>query len=208
MMRMEYFLNSMEYYLKKAKFVKSITDVKEAPFDYSKEVLFVGKSNVGKSSLINALTNNKKLAYTSSKPGMTRLLNYFSVEDKFYIVDCPGYGFSSKKYVDYEFYGNMVESYFNNNEKLKLIVFLLDSRHLPTDDDIDFYKFLLSYNYRFIICMTKCDKLNMSMKAKINKNLEQTLQYDTAKFKPMLVSINDKKSIMDLKNIILNAIGD
>ena len=127
MMHMEYFLNSMEYYLKKAKFVKSITDIKEAPFDYSKEVLFVGKSNVGKSSLINALTNNKKLAYTSSKPGMTRLLNYFSVEDKFYLVDCPGYGFSSKKDVDYEFYGNMVESYFNNNEKLKLIVFLLDS---------------------------------------------------------------------------------
>ena len=87
----------MENYLKKVKFVKSIVDVKEAPNDYSHEVLFVGKSNVGKSSLINALVNNKKMAFTSSQPGHTRLLNYFSVEDNFYLVDCPGYGYSKKK---------------------------------------------------------------------------------------------------------------
>ncbi len=194
------------YYLTKAKFIKSIVDVKEAPGEYNSSVLFVGKSNVGKSSLINALTNNKNLAHTSSKPGHTRLLNYYSVEDKFYLVDCPGYGFSSKKDVDYEFYGKMIESFFDNNKSLKLVVFLLDSRHEPTDDDFDFYKFLISYKYRFVICMTKCDKLNMSMRSKIYKNLKSKLDFDPNKFAPLLVSINDKNSILKLKNTVLNAV--
>ena len=190
------------YYFNKAKFIKSVVDVKEAPGDYNSSVLFVGKSNVGKSSLINALTNNKRLAYTSSKPGHTRLLNYYSVEDRFYLVDCPGYGFSTKKDLDYKFYGDMVEGFFKDNKSLKLVVFLLDSRHEPTLDDVDFYNFLTSYDYKFVICMTKCDKLNMSMRSKIYKNLENTLEIDTNTNQPLLVSINDKSSILKLKNMI------
>lgn len=190
------------YYFNKAKFIKSVVDVKEAPGEYNSSVLFVGKSNVGKSSLINALTNNKRLAYTSSKPGHTRLLNYYSVEDRFYLVDCPGYGFSTKKDLDYKFYGDMVEGFFKDNKSLKLVVFLLDSRHEPTLDDVDFYNFLTSYDYKFVICMTKCDKLNMSMRSKIYKNLENTLEIDTNTNQPLLVSINDKSSILKLKNII------
>lgn len=190
------------YYFNKAKFIKSVVDVKEAPGEYNSSVLFVGKSNVGKSSLINALTNNKRLAYTSSKPGHTRLLNYYSVEDRFYLVDCPGYGFSTKKDLDYKFYGDMVEGFFKDNKSLKLVVFLLDSRHEPTLDDVDFYNFLTSYDYKFVICMTKCDKLNMSMRSKIYKNLENTLEIDTDTNQPLLVSINDKNSILKLKNMI------
>ena len=190
------------YYFNKAKFIKSVVDVKEAPGEYNSSVLFVGKSNVGKSSLINALTNNKRLAYTSSKPGHTRLLNYYSVEDRFYLVDCPGYGFSTKKDLDYKFYGDMVEGFFKDNKSLKLVVFLLDSRHEPTLDDVDFYNFLTSYDYKFVICMTKCDKLNMSMRSKIYKNLENTLEIDTNINQPLLVSINDKSSILKLKNMI------
>lgn len=190
------------YYFNKAKFIKSVVDVKEAPGEYNSSVLFVGKSNVGKSSLINALTNNKRLAYTSSKPGHTRLLNYYSAEDRFYLVDCPGYGFSTKKDLDYKFYGDMVEGFFNDNKSLKLVVFLLDSRHEPTLDDVDFYNFLTSYDYKFVICMTKCDKLNMSMRSKIYKNLENTLEIDTNTNQPLLVSINDKSSILKLKNMI------
>lgn len=190
------------YYFNKAKFIKSVVDVKEAPGEYNSSVLFVGKSNVGKSSLINALTNNKRLAYTSSKPGHTRLLNYYSVEDRFYLVDCPGYGFSTKKDLDYKFYGDMVEGFFKDNKSLKFVVFLLDSRHEPTLDDVDFYNFLTSYDYKFVICMTKCDKLNMSMRSKIYKNLENTLEIDTNTNQPLLVSINDKSSILKLKNMI------
>ena len=207
MMLVKSSLNNMGNYLKKVKFVKSIVDVKEAPNDYSHEVLFVGKSNVGKSSLINALVNNKKMAFTSSQPGHTRLLNYFSVEDNFYLVDCPGYGYSKKKDLDYTWYAKMIDSYFLDNKKLSLIVFLLDSRHLPTDDDLDFYTYLKHFNYPFIICMTKCDKLNMSLKSKINKNIKEKFGEDAAKETVFLTSINDKNSIFKLADYIKEKVG-
>ncbi len=191
----------MESYYKKASFVKSITDVNEAPSRLP-EVLFVGKSNVGKSSIINALTNNSKLAFTSKKPGHTRLLNYFLIDDSFYFVDSPGYGYSAKKDLDYEFYGDMLEKYFDNNKYLKLVVFLLDSRHLPTDDDYDFYKFLLSFNYNFVIALTKCDKLNQSEKSKIYKNLKEKLDLDKDKNLILLTSSKDSRSILLLKETI------
>lgn len=191
----------MEYHYKKATFIKSITDIKEAP-ERKAEVLFVGKSNVGKSSLINALTNNSKLAFVSKKPGHTRLLNYFLIEDKFYFVDSPGYGFSAKKDLDYEFYGEMLEKYFTDNEYLKLVVFLLDSRHLPTDDDFDFYKFLISFNYNFVVCLTKCDKLNQSEKSKIYKNLKEKLDLDKDKNLILLTSSKEERSILLLKETI------
>ncbi len=191
----------MEYHYKKATFIKSITDIKEAP-ERKAEVLFVGKSNVGKSSLINALTNNSKLAFVSKKPGHTRLLNYFLIEDKFYFVDSPGYGFSAKKDLDYEFYGEMLEKYFTDNKYLKLVVFLLDSRHLPTDDDFDFYKFLISFNYNFVVCLTKCDKLNQSEKSKIYKNLKKKLDLDKDKNLILLTSSKEERSILLLKETI------
>lgn len=192
--------NSLHYF-KSSKFIKSITDIKEAPEKRLSEVLFVGKSNVGKSSLINALTNNKRLAYTSSKPGHTRLLNYFLIDNSFYFVDAPGYGFSTKKDLDYKFYGEMIENYFKNNKYLKLIVFLLDSRHEPTEDDLDFYNYLKSTDYNFIFVMTKCDKLNMSLKSKIVKNLKNVF-IDPDLDKLNLVSIRDNRSLLALKTKI------
>lgn len=192
--------NSLHYF-KSSKFIKSITDIKEAPEKRLSEVLFVGKSNVGKSSLINALTNNKRLAYTSSKPGHTRLLNYFLIDNSFYFVDAPGYGFSTKKDLDYKFYGEMIENYFKNNKYLKLIVFLLDSRHEPTEDDLDFYNYLKSTDYNFIFVMTKCDKLNMSLKSKIVKNLKNVF-IDPDLDKLNLVSIKDNRSLLALKTKI------
>ena len=191
----------MESYYKKASFVKSITDINEAPSRLP-EVLFVGKSNVGKSSIINALTNNSKLAFTSKKPGHTRLLNYFLIDDVFYFVDSPGYGYSAKKDLDYEFYGDMLEKYFDDNKYLKLVVFLLDSRHMPTDDDYDFYKFLISFNYNFVIALTKCDKLNQSDKSKIYKNLKEKLDLDKDKNLILLTSSKDSRSILLLKETI------
>ncbi|MDY2728076.1 MAG: ribosome biogenesis GTP-binding protein YihA/YsxC [Candidatus Onthovivens sp.] len=188
-------------YFKKAKFIKSVADVKDKPQERLNEVLFVGKSNVGKSSLINMLTNNSKLAFTSSKPGHTKLLNYYLIEDYFYFVDCPGYGYSSKKDVDYKFFGDLVENYFTNNHELKLILFLLDSRHLPSNDDIDFFNFLQEYNYEFIIVMTKCDKLNQSQKSKINKNLKETFK-SIDDIDVVLTSTVEKTGLELLKNII------
>ena len=188
-------------YFKKAKFIKSVADVKDKPQERLNEVLFMGKSNVGKSSLINMLTNNSKLAFTSSKPGHTKLLNYYLIEDYFYFVDCPGYGYSSKKDVDYKFFGDLVENYFTNNHELKLILFLLDSRHLPSNDDIDLFNFLQEYNYEFIIVMTKCDKLNQSQKSKINKNLKETFK-SIDDIDVVLTSTVEKTGLELLKNII------
>lgn len=189
------------YHYKNATFIKSITDIKQAPTPHRSEVLFVGKSNVGKSSLINALTNNKKLAYTSSKPGMTRLLNYFLIENRFYFVDAPGYGYSSKKDLDYEMYAKMLDSYFKDNSYLKLVVFLLDSRHEPNEDDLLFYEYLMYNNIPFIFALTKVDKLNMSMKAKIKRNLSIKFKYfDDSKL--FLVSINNYRSLEKLKDKI------
>ena len=190
----------MNFY-KKATFVKSIIDLKDLE-NRKNEVIFIGKSNVGKSSLINALTNNSKLAFTSKKPGHTRLLNYFLIDDSFYFVDSPGYGYSQKKDVDYTFYGDMLEKYFENNKYLKLVVLLLDSRHLPTDDDYDFYKFLISYNYPFCIALTKCDKLNQSEKSKIYKNLKDKLDVTKENSLILLTSSKDDRSLLILKETI------
>ena len=191
-----------------AKFITSVADTKNKPFLLN-EITFVGKSNVGKSSLINALCNMKRLAFTSSKPGMTRLLNYYEVKasnkDKnFYIVDCPGYGYSAKKGKDYLAYGNLVEDYFKDNKLLKLVIFLLDSRRVPSLEDIDFFNYLKESNYNFIICFTKCDKLNQSEKSKIKRNYQTAFNEDFSTRNNLLVSINDKISLDKLRDTIVS----
>ena len=192
------------HYFTKAEFIKSCNSMDSLPLNRLNEVVFVGKSNVGKSSLINSLVNQKRLAYTSSTPGMTRLLNYYLIEDRFYFVDFPGYGYSKKKDLDYIFYSKFVDAYFDNNKYLKLIIFLLDSRHKPTEDDALFYKFIKENNFNYLIVMTKCDKLNMSMKSKITKNINEVFKEKNTNY--ICTSINDLKSIESLKTKIEDAV--
>ena len=117
-------------------FVKSTPSVKERPQDQIPEVLIVGKSNVGKSSLINTLCQRKSLAYTSSKPGHTRLLNYYNIDNKFFLVDAPGYGYA-KGGVDLDrLFGTMMDEYFTDNPYLKLVLLLIDSRREFGENDI------------------------------------------------------------------------
>ncbi len=185
-------MNEINYY-KKAKFIKSVVNFEtDAPSLKLNEVLFVGRSNVGKSSLINAITNNSKLAFVSSKPGHTRLLNYYLIDDLFYLVDAPGYGFSSEKGKDYKFYGDMLENYLSNNPNLKVVIFLLDSRRIPNEEDVMLYDFLKINNIPFIIVMTKADKANMSERSKIEKNLIQSFN-EFNKNNYFLVSIKNGK---------------
>ena len=155
-----------------ATFVKSCPNRKEKPQDLKPEVLIVGKSNVGKSSLINALCGKKKLAFTSSKPGHTRLLNYYEIDGKFYLVDAPGYGYA-KTGIDLDrLFASMMESYFDNNHELKLVLILLDARREVSRDDQEIIDFVKESNYPYAVVITKIDKVNQKEKAALNKRLK------------------------------------
>ncbi|NLI94811.1 MAG: YihA family ribosome biogenesis GTP-binding protein [Erysipelotrichaceae bacterium] len=181
-------------------FVKSAPRLSERPSTFSCEFLFVGKSNVGKSSLLNSLCDNKNLAFTSSKPGHTTLLNYFNVDERFYLVDAPGYGYSARGKDALLHFGEMMESYFQNNPYLKGVLLLIDSRHKPSRDDKDFYEFLRYYNYPFALVMTKCDKLNQKGRAAIRKNL--TSVFGKVEVPIILTSALNKDSLDKLKQLI------
>ena len=152
-------------------FVKSCPTRKEKPQVSKSEVLIVGKSNVGKSSLINALTNKKKMAFTSSKPGHTRLLNYYDIDNSFYIVDAPGYGYAKGGLDLDRLFAEMMESYFDNNNELKLVLILLDARRELSVDDQEIIDFVKENNVKFLIVITKYDKVNQKEKAALNKHL-------------------------------------
>ena len=158
----------------KAKFIKSATVYAEKPEKNLKEIVFVGKSNVGKSSLINALVNNKHMAFTSSKPGYTKLLNYFEIDEKFYLVDAPGYGYTASGSKLLDNFSKMMETYFDN-PSLAGVVFIVDSRHKMSNDDKDFYEFVKDKGIPFILIANKCDKLNQSEKAQIIKHITKEM---------------------------------
>ena len=153
-------------------FVKSCPNRKEKPQDIKPEVLVVGKSNVGKSSLINALCDKKRLAFTSSKPGHTRLLNYYDIDKKFYIVDAPGYGYA-KGGIDLDrLFAEMMDSYFYNNRELKLVLVLLDARREISNDDQEIIDYIKESGFPYFIVITKIDKVNQKEKAALNKRLK------------------------------------
>ena len=153
-------------------FVKSCPNRKEKPQDVKPEVLVVGKSNVGKSSLINALCDKKRLAFTSSKPGHTRLLNYYDIDKKVYIVDAPGYGYA-KGGIDLDrLFAEMMDSYFSNNRELKLVLVLLDARREISNDDQEIIDYIKESGFPYFIVITKIDKVNQKEKAALNKRLK------------------------------------
>ena len=148
--------------IRNSKFVVSVADSRKMLRDGRQEIAFVGRSNVGKSSLINMLVKNGKLAKTSSTPGRTRLINYFLINDDFYFVDLPGYGYAKASKDMVEGWQSMIEPYLVENEQLKLVCVLVDSRIEPTSQDKQMIKFLSYYQIPFIIIATKCDKFGKS----------------------------------------------
>ncbi len=132
------------------------------PNDNKPEIAFVGKSNVGKSTLINAMLNRKSLARTSSQPGKTRTINFYNVNDSIYIVDLPGYGYAKASKTDIQKWSVMIEKYLQKRECLSGIILLIDIRHEPSKNDIMMYDWLKHYGYDIIIAATKSDKLNRS----------------------------------------------
>ena len=146
------------------------------PSDSLPEFLLVGRSNVGKSSFINALIGRKNFARTSSKPGKTQTLNFYFVNEKFYLIDVPGYGYAKVDKVTSKKMGMMIEEYIKNREELKHVFLLIDYRHKPTEDDILMYNFLKYYNLKITIVATKYDKVTKNNRIKQDKLIVDTLK--------------------------------
>lgn len=151
-----------------------ISAVRESqyPTDNKEEFLLVGRSNVGKSSFINTIINRKNYARTSSTPGKTQTLNFYKINDSFYLVDAPGYGFAKVRNSLKKKFGLIMESYLKSRENLKMVFLLVDFRHKPTSDDIMMYDYLKYYNVPVTIICTKADKVSKNNHAK-NKNIIQ-----------------------------------
>lgn len=184
-----------------AKFIKSASKKSEFIFDDLAQVAIVGRSNVGKSSLINTLTNNGKLAKTSSTPGRTRLVNYFNIDNKFYLVDLPGYGYHKASKGIARAWDNVMNDYFSDNPNLKLVLLLLDSRILATDLDKQMMDYLFEKQIPALIVLTKADKISRSeLNLQIDK-LSKELRYS----KDRIVSTSAlKKSGVEKIGIILD----
>lgn len=188
---------------KNVTFVKSAPSVKDGPTGALPEVLIVGKSNVGKSSLINALCSRKSLAFTSSKPGHTKLLNYFNIDNKLYLVDAPGYGFAKGGLDLDSLFGEMMSTYFAESKFLKLTLLLVDSRRELGENDLDILDYLQENNLNYFIVITKMDKINQSEKAHLVKYLK-SLNIDENKL--FFTSSNEQRTLTNLKLAIEKAI--
>ena len=152
--------------------------ISQYPVDKKCEFLLLGRSNVGKSSFINTLIERKNFARTSSKPGKTLTLNFYKVNNDFYLVDVPGYGFASVSKETQKKFGIMIEEYLKTRENLKHVFLLIDYRHKPTEDDILMYNFLKYYNLNITVVATKYDKITKNGRIKQDKLIKDALKLE------------------------------
>ena len=146
----------------KQEFIASVFDLKQLPVTGLPEIILCGRSNVGKSSFINSLFNRKNLAKISSTPGKTRSINYYLIDDKFYIVDLPGFGYAKTSLKEREYWAKLVAGYMNKSDNIALAFHLVDSRHKPTDLDIKLNSLLKHSDIPYIVVLSKVDKLKQS----------------------------------------------
>lgn len=153
----------------------SAVRLSQFPADNKNEFLLVGRSNVGKSSFINTLINRKNFARTSAKPGKTQTLNFYLINDYFYLVDAPGYGFAKVSKQLKEKFGLIMEEYLKSRDNLKMVFMLIDFRHKPTEDDVMMYDYLKYYNVPVSIICTKVDKVSKNSREKNISQITKTL---------------------------------
>ena len=152
--------------IKKSKFVQSLSAFREFPGQGLPEIAMVGKSNVGKSSLINSMTGNSKLARTSAEPGKTRLVHLYLINEAFFLVDLPGYGFAKAPKQEKQKWAEMIEGYLKNSQNLRRVFQLVDLRHAPTEDDQLMVEYLRHYEIPFTVVATKADKLSKAQRGR------------------------------------------
>ena len=174
-------------------------DEKSYPKDGLKEIVLVGRSNVGKSSFINALTNRKKLAYTSSSPGKTRTINFYNMDNKFRIVDLPGYGYAKISMKEREKWKKIIEEYLVKSQNIALICQIIDIRHEPTKLDLMMYDYIRSTGTDYLIIANKLDKLKSSQVLKQVSIINKSLQ-DLDKDLLIPFSSQDKRGVKEVLN--------
>ena len=161
--------------VKNPKFEISAVGPKQYPKNGLPEIVLVGKSNVGKSSFINTMINRKKLARTSSAPGKTRQINFYNIDNTFYFVDLPGYGYSKMSKKEQEQVGHFIEEYLAKRQEIALIIFLIDIRHNPTDNDRLMYRYIISSGFPCLILANKADKIAVTKVDGVVKDLQKQL---------------------------------
>lgn len=191
--------------IKDAKFVISNTEVGKCPQDGKPEYAFIGRSNVGKSSLINMLTGKKGLAMTSSTPGKTMLINHFVINDDWYLVDLPGYGYAQRGKAGRENLKRIIENYILEREQLTNLFVLIDSRHEPQKIDLEFMEWLGENGIPFAIIFTKIDKISKGRLAENFKVYKEKLEEVWEELPPVFFSSAEKK---EGKEEILDYIGE
>ncbi|MBQ8166938.1 MAG: YihA family ribosome biogenesis GTP-binding protein [Lachnospiraceae bacterium] len=171
------------------------------------EIAFAGKSNVGKSSLINGLLNRKALARTSSSPGKTQTINFYNINKELYFVDLPGYGYAKVSMEIRNKWGKMIEKYLNTSNQLKTVFLLIDIRHAPGENDITMYDWIVANGYKPVIIATKLDKIKRSQKDKCLKIIKEKLKL-TPDTKIIPFSAVSKQGKEDIWNLIQSTIAD
>ena len=190
--------------IKKAIYIKSSAFISQCPEHHAPEYAFIGRSNVGKSSLINMLTGNKKLAKTSATPGKTLLINHFEINSgEWYLVDLPGYGFAKRSKTERAKLENMIAGYILQRKQLTNLFVLIDSRHAPQQVDLEFMQWLGESNIPFSIVFTKADKLS---KQALQKNIDAYLSRLAEEWEPLpphfITSSETRQGRDDLLNYI------
>ena len=161
--------------VKNPKFEISAVKPAQYPQNELPQIVLVGKSNVGKSSFINSMLNRKKLARTSSEPGKTRQINFYNIDEKFYFVDLPGYGYSKMSKEEQERVGSFIEEYLSKSDKIALIVFLIDIRHEPSQNDRLMYNYIINTNSPCLVIANKADKIAVTKVDNAVQDLQNSL---------------------------------
>ena len=161
--------------VKNPKFEISAVKPAQYPQNELPQIVLVGKSNVGKSSFINSMLNRKKLARTSSEPGKTRQINFYNIDEKFYFVDLPGYGYSKMSKEEQARVGSFIEEYLSESDKIALIVFLIDIRHEPSQNDRLMYNYIINTNSPCLVIANKADKIAVTKVDNAVQDLQNSL---------------------------------
>ncbi len=191
-----------------AKFITSAPSLDECPPPALPEICFAGRSNVGKSTLINALTNKKSLARTSNTPGKTQQMNYYLIDEKIYFVDLPGFGYAKVSKKERERWGRDIRDYLLERQTLRLVLHLVDIRHKPTKLDEDFFYWLGMNRLSFGVILTKADKLSKNKQAQSKARLKRVLDETNIEAPIVTSSAKDGVGVSGIRSLISGFIDD